>query len=56
MMNCVRKGMSGDTRFMDDIEFTLDYVCVDREGFVCVAEAVIMDEVDVVYSDHTEEV
>ena len=33
-------------------EFTLDYVCIDREGIACVEEAVIMDEVDVVYNDH----
>ena len=30
----------------------LDYVCIDRDGLACVVEAVIMDEVDVVYSDH----
>ena len=27
-------------------------MCVDREGLASVVEAVIMDEVDVVYSDH----
>ena len=44
--------MSGDTWFMDDREFTLDYVCIDSEGLACVVEAVIMDELDVVYSHH----
>ena len=34
------------------IEFTLDYVYKDREGLACVVEAVITDEVDVLYSDH----
>ena len=51
-MNCVWKEMSGATWSMDDREFTLDYVCVEREGLACVVDAVIMDEVDVVYSDH----
>ena len=51
IMNCVWKGMSG-AWFMDDRQFTLDYVCIDREGLACVVEAVIMDEVDGVYSDH----
>ena len=38
--------MSGATWFMDDKrEFTLDNVCVDREGLACVVEAVIMDVV-----------
>ena len=50
--NCVWKRMSGATWFMDDREFTLDYVSINREGIICVVEAVIMDEVDVVYSDH----
>ena len=36
---------------MDNREITLDYVCIDREGF-CVVGAVIMDEVEVAYSDH----
>ena len=52
IMNCVRKEMSGATWFMADREFTLDYVNIDREGLVCVVEAVIIDEVDVVYNDH----
>ena len=52
IMNCVWKGMSGATWSMDDGEFTLDYVCIEREGLACVVEQVIMDEVDVVYSDH----
>ena len=47
-----KEGMSGAAWSMDDRDFTLDYVCVDREGHACVVEAVIMDEVDVVYSDH----
>ena len=52
IMDCVWKGMSGATWFIDARQFTLDYVCIDREGLACVVEAVIMDEVDVVYSDH----
>ena len=51
-MNCVWKGMSVTTRFMDDRGLTLDYVCIDREGLACVVEAVIVDEVDVVYNDY----
>ena len=50
IMNCVWKGMSGVAWSMDDREFTLDYLCVDREELSCAVEAVIM--VDVVYSDH----
>ena len=34
---------------MDDREFTLYYMCIDRYGLACVVEAVIMDEVDVIY-------
>ena len=53
IMNCVWKGMSGATWFMVDMEFTLyDDVCIDREGIACVVEALILDEVNVVYSDH----
>ena len=52
IMNCAWKGMSGATWSMDDSEFTLDYVYVDRERIACVVETVIMDEVDVVYSYH----
>ena len=43
IVNCVWKGMSGATWFMDDRELTLDYVCIDREGLACVVETVTMD-------------
>ena len=52
IMNCVWKGMNSATRFMDDMEFTQEDVCADSERLACVVETVIMDEVDVVYSDH----
>ena len=51
IMTCVWKGMSGATWFMDDREFTLDYVCKYRWGLSCMIEA--MDEEDVIYSDHS---
>ena len=54
IMNCVWKKMSGATWFMDVREFIMDCVCIDIEGLVCVVETVIMDKVDVVYSDHAE--
>ena len=52
IMNCVWKGRSEATWFMDNRKFTQDYVGIDRVGLACVVEAVIMDEVAVVYCDH----
>ena len=37
---------------MNDGEFTLDYVCIYREGLARLVEVVIKDEVVVVYSYH----
>ena len=38
IMNCVWKPMGGATWSMDDREFTLYYMCVDREGLPCVVK------------------
>ena len=48
IMNCMWKGLSGATGLC--IERLC--VCIYIEGIACVVGAVIMDEVDVVYSDH----
>ena len=53
IMNCVWKRMSGATWSMDGREFTVDYVCVYREGLAYLVETATIDEVDMVYNDHT---
>ena len=52
IVNCEWEGMNEPTWFMNDKEYTLDYILVNEKGYGCIREAGVMDTNEVVESDH----
>ena len=52
IVNCEWEGMNEPTWFMNDKEYTLDYILVNEKGYGCIREAGVMDTHEVVESDH----